>query len=82
MPYVLLIDRDHVEAALPEPSEPQRVVPFVDDARVIELALHLEDDGKVVGCEVDAPDPARVVPQIDLATEGRQAGALEDLHHS
>jgi hypothetical protein len=82
MPHVVLVDRHHVEAAVPEAPEAALIASSVDDARVVQLALHLEDHGQAVGDEVDSADPCSAAPQIDLATELREAGSPQDLHHS
>ena len=79
MPHELLIDLDHLEPAGREPSEARSVVSPVDDARVVQLALHLEDDGKVVGSEVDTTDPASASPRSTWRRNGGSARAPQDL---
>jgi hypothetical protein len=81
MPHVLLEDVFHDEAGRFEPVSAVLVELLVDATRVEQLALDLEDQGHVQRAEVDAPDPAGLVAEVDLTPHRRKAGRGEDLHH-
>lgn len=78
VPDVELPDLDHGPTHSPEPGDAIRITGAIDTCRVEEVALHLDDHPELSIAEVDPPDPAVVVAEVDLTLEGRLAGLSED----
>ena len=76
VPHLLLGNLDHLEAHFLQRRQPLRVVVPVDQRRVVALALHLDDERKVLVLEVDTRHPV-IAAAVDLATHRRLARALQ-----
>jgi hypothetical protein len=76
MPNLRLSEADDGKARLAERCVASGIVVAVDRGEVEHLAVGLADERKLGVLDVDAADPARVIPEIRLALRPGEPGVL------
>src|SRR6478735_271348 len=79
VPDLVVGDLDDDPARSSQTLEADPVTLAIEEPAVEECALHLDDHAKATVDEVDPPDPAVVVTDVDLTLERRLSRPLDDL---